>query len=90
MSATDDYFDKLGDLVEARPLGRPRGRDNWQPIETAPHETDVLLYCPDRGIANRERIELGTASRGWTRNGVSNASAHPWATHWMPLPEFPR
>ena len=61
----------------------------WQPIETAPKDVDVLLYCPDRGVANCERIELGPASSGWTRYGVSNMSYHTWATHRMPLPPFP-
>lgn len=76
--------------VRRRDEGRDRGMGEWQPIETAPHETDVLLFCPDKGIANPERIELGVASHGWTRNGVSNRSAHAWATHWMPLPPAPQ
>jgi hypothetical protein len=61
----------------------------WQPIETAPRDKDVLLYCPDRGCAsNPERIELGPAvmthgrERGW--------SYHAWATHWQPLPAPPK
>jgi hypothetical protein len=59
----------------------------WQPIETAPKDTVVLLFCPDLDIINRERIELGHAvstfgrERGW--------SSHAWATHWMPLPAAP-
>lgn len=62
---------------------------DWKPIETAPHDKDVLLYCPDRGPTNRERIELGRASTG-RRNAVSsNVSHHAWATHWMPLPPPP-
>lgn len=54
------------------------------------------LYCPDRGCpTNRERIELGAAShgdRGPTSDGGSwsTISHHPWATHWMPLPEPPK
>ena len=64
--------------------------DKWQPIETAPHDTKVLLYCPHRGIANEERIELGKATFGEYIPGVkSTRGAHAWATHWMPLPEFP-
>lgn len=54
----------------------------WRPIETAPIDEDVLLYCPERGVANRERIELGTAH-------TSRGSHHSWATHWMPLPKPP-
>jgi len=61
--------------------------DGWRPIETAPRDTDVLLYCPRLALSNPERIELGQAvmthgqERGW--------SYHSWATHWMPLPSLP-
>jgi hypothetical protein len=58
---------------------------DWQPIETAPHNVAVLLYCPERCVSNRERIELGCASFGVR----GQRSAHSWATHWMPLPNFP-
>lgn len=63
----------------------------WQPIETAPHNEAVLLYCPYRHESNPERIEIGEATRG-ARNsfrGMSTYSAHAWATHWMPLPKLP-
>ena len=64
--------------------------DEWQPIETAPHETPVLLYCPDRGCpSNRERIELGCYSTGERVGHTSTMSYHSWATHWMPLPPPP-
>lgn len=65
-------------------------QDPWQPIETAPHGEDVLLFCPDRGCpTNRARIELGQASHGERGNGWSSMSFHSWATHWMPLPAPP-
>lgn len=59
--------------------------DPWQPIETAPHNERVLLFCPDRGVANPERIELDYASQG--TNGTR--SYHSWATHWRPVPRPP-
>lgn len=62
---------------------------DWQPIETAPHDTTVLLYCPNRGLANPERIYTGQASGGWWRHGVSTMHRDAWATHWMPLPAPP-
>lgn len=55
----------------------------WQPIETAPSDVPLLLFCPDRGAANPERIELREFRN--TRGGHE----HAWATHWMPLPEPP-
>jgi hypothetical protein len=55
---------------------------DWQPIETAPHDEILLLYCPDRGCStNPERFEVGYA----TREKSGYMSAHPWATHWMRL-----
>ena len=56
----------------------------WQPIETAPKETYVLVYCPDcygdeYGIAIRlEEV--------WWETGEA-LSCTP--THWMHLPEPP-
>lgn len=63
--------------------------NKWQPIETAPHKKEVLLFCPFRHVTNPERIEVGMATKGRRVCGISNFSAHAWATHWMPLPEPP-
>lgn len=58
----------------------------WEPIESAPHNQQVLLYCPDRGCpTNPERIELGYASFGY-----GSKSHHSWATHWRLLPQPPK
>lgn len=64
----------------------------WQPIETAPANVKVLLYCPDRGCqSNKERIELDYAKFGQRIDGISSSmSFHSWATHWMPLPKPPK
>ena len=56
----------------------------WQPIETAPADVPLLLYCPDRGPANEARCECREYRN--TRGGTE----HAWATHWMPLPEAPK
>ena len=66
----------------------------WQPIETAPHETTVLLYSPPVEGVYDGKIEVGFASSGrrWAHpsGGVlSNMSWHGSATHWMPLPHAP-
>jgi hypothetical protein len=67
-----------------------KNMSEWQPIETAPSNVEVLLFCPDRGCeSNRARIERGCASHGWTNEVANNMSYHSWATHWMPLPDFP-
>lgn len=61
----------------------------WQPIETAPHETNVLLAWPDSTLPGGWKVEAGMASWGWRRDGVSNMSEHGQATHWQPLPAPP-
>ena len=55
----------------------------WKTIDSAPLGKELLLYCPDRGVTNPERIELGTAGNG-------RGSYHAWATHWMPVPSKPK
>jgi hypothetical protein len=56
---------------------------DWQPIETAPSDTQVLLYTPNLHESNPERIE----SRVYHDSRAG--SRHAWATHWMPLPPPP-
>ena len=55
----------------------------WKPIETAPSDVVIMLYMPDRGITNEERIECGVF-----RNSKAGTQ-HAWATHWMSLPKPP-
>ena len=66
----------------------------WQPIETAPENEKVLLYCPFRHFTNIERIEVDYASKQrYFSNGkpvFGSGSHHAWATHWMPLPNPPK
>ena len=62
----------------------------WQPIETAPHDTDVLLASPSEWTNTGWIIEVGKAS--WGRrydSGASSLSWHGRATHWMPIPKVP-
>jgi hypothetical protein len=61
----------------------------WQPIETAPHEEDVLLFVP-ACVTGPARIEAGWASGGLRLpNGHSSMWWHGRATHWQPLPAPP-
>ena len=55
----------------------------WQPIETAPSDTPVLLYTPHLHDSNQERVEARVY------HASSGGSWHAWATHWMPLPPPP-
>jgi hypothetical protein len=76
--------------IDALPLTQGGSDAEWQPIETAPHEELVLLFCPEIGPYNRQRVELGYASQGWRSGAYSTMSRHAWATHWMPLPAPPK
>jgi hypothetical protein len=66
---------------------------DWQDIETAPHETLVLLYSPPTDWLGG-KFEVGYASAG-NRVRLPDGSVsstmhwHGSATHWMPLPEKP-
>lgn len=61
----------------------------WQPIETAPADTDVLVWC--RGWPS------GGEARFWPREGwhiANNTPSDSWGsqihpTHWMQLPPPP-
>lgn len=85
------HVTKMLELADARSaLKRAEAeRDRWRDIETAPHDVLVLLYCPDRGPTNRERIELGYASHGSRNDVASSLGGHAWATKWQPLPDLP-
>ena len=61
----------------------PEGQ-TWQPIETAPKDTAVLLWLG-------WRLEIGHFNTGlgrWAANWDHRALEVP-ATHWMPLPSPP-
>jgi hypothetical protein len=68
------------------PLPDDAAQSAWQPIETAPHQEYVLLGWLYDGIWE---TDVGTATSGWRRGGISTMSQHGQATHWMPLPEPP-
>ena len=77
----------------------------WLPIESAPKDgTEILAFCPDRGIRETRmglygpgsigyhRWEQGEGPRnyGWDWIEVVHNSGHTWKpTHWMPLPSPP-
>lgn len=64
-----------------------KGAEGWQPIETAPHQTPVILCWEQRGVW---AYDLGLASGGQNfTNGYSNRWFHGSATHWLPLPPAP-
>lgn len=56
----------------------------WQPIETAPKETDVLCF-----IGNGRFIVAGKFNRGWLVYDDPFGDPY-YPSHWMPLPEPPQ
>lgn len=68
----------------------------WQPIETAPKDADVLLYCPERGVVRGawRDDKYSTKPRPYWTNDRESLWGKTWTradqpTHWMPLPEAP-
>lgn len=52
----------------------------WQPIETAPFSTWVLVFRPQTSLACKMGVDYKHKQDGWVGN----------PTHWMPLPEPPK
>ena len=66
---------------------------NWQPIETAPRYTWVMLFEPN-GVYDTPdlthwiaRWTYGDQNDGWFDQDENLVVANP--THWMPLPPPP-
>jgi hypothetical protein len=57
---------------------------NWQPIETAPHDSVVLLALDDRSVAAAYWDE-----GFWHPQYSMGVIAWGKPTNWMPLPEAP-
>jgi hypothetical protein len=65
----------------------------WQTMETAPKDTDVLLYLGDgymvigEGWHTYDEPPYGEPSKELYWWVLETGQVHP--THWMPLPEPP-
>jgi len=59
----------------------------WRDIETAPHETLVVLGWFEDGVWKQD-FGLASAGQRWP-TGASNMWWHGSATHWLPLPPAP-
>lgn len=59
----------------------------WRDIETAPHETLVVLGWFEEGVWKQD-LGLASAGQRWP-TGSSNMWWHGSATHWIPLPPAP-
>ena len=93
LGGMDGLYSDFATEVAKRAVTSALEAERWQPIETAPHETAVLLYSPP-SYPSAPCIEVAFASSGreWAAPGggrYSNVSRHAWATHWRPLPSPP-
>jgi hypothetical protein len=66
---------------------------DWRPIESAPFETRILLWCEDnRNRKDATPIVFGRVVdfSGGERKVYGDGMNGNWKfTHWMPLPEPP-
>jgi hypothetical protein len=68
----------------------------WQPIETAPEMTCILVYSNDerQAVAYCDLTDMGgfydEPIRVWNLNGWLSGDSGFIPTHWMPLPEPPK
>lgn len=91
VAATGFDPDELFDDEPAWHWWKPRAQaaidamEQWQPAETAPEDTEVLVYRPD-GIQKRD-VMLRVDDYWYWPDGESPTS-NP--THWMQLPSPPK
>ncbi len=80
--------EKVADMVRMQNIvlfGVLSGK--WQPIETAPMETPVLISVIGGDDKRYTRIGILHDKRGWEWKG--KIQIHSVVTHWMPLPKDP-
>jgi hypothetical protein len=70
---------------------------NWQPIETAPKETEILVWFgPAVGVKSVSYTDSGSGFSFWCVDDGKlgpfpvRRYCDPYPTHWMPLPEAPK
>lgn len=101
----DDWQDRVNSSMNVSgtseagdtPLTQPRSPDvlGWQPIETAPRDCFIILYCPEDNsrwwAAWQGGRWYGSDDLGLTREGMGPEDVTGWkVTHWMPLPAPPQ
>ena len=68
--------------------------EEWLPIESAPLETRIMLWCPEVQRKNEgQRFNFGSVVElsGGERKVYGDGMNGDWLfTHWRPLPEPPR
>lgn len=81
-NTTEELLDLIAEMAACI-----REMVEWRPIETAPHETLVVLGWFEDGVWKQD-LGLASAGQRWP-TGASNMWWHGSATHWLPLPPAP-
>lgn len=84
---TNEWGDPIHHAIIDEAAACIRALVEWQPVETAPHETLVVLGWDEDGVWKQE-LALASAGQRWP-TGASNMWWHGSATHWLPLPPAP-
>lgn len=85
----EDQFNEIESMALNAGIHPPPEPQGWQPIETAPRDTPILLSIFASGDPERERlVVVGGSSDGVTWIDHYDYEIHP-PTHWMPLPAPP-
>ena len=91
LSKTDNRVFLKNEAIEEAYRLWQAAQPQWQPIETAPREEAILVFCkaiPERGIEQ-------TVEKLWFYTGQDHPTSKnrfcicDTATHWMPLPPPP-
>lgn len=62
---------------------------DWQPIETAPKDTAILVYRNGFQIAHLNSVHKRWIGYGWDTADTINMNISA-PTHWMALPDPPK
>jgi hypothetical protein len=61
----------------------------WQPIETAPKDRIIDLWCPEGGRYPDAVWDVCCGVEGWTDANHHGSLGGGYFTHWMDTPEPP-
>lgn len=61
-------------------------REGWQPIETAPRGTEILIWEPRFGVGAGLQFD----NDGWGCGTFNGQVIRVYPTHWQPLPAAPK
>ena len=86
------FSDALAELEQLHDGAAPQHESQWQPIETAPRDEQILLYghywSDQQGMMQKPLIGMWNANAcRWEAAWMCWFGVRP--THWMPLPQHP-